>query len=248
MPKEPNVEFKVGLFVLAALIGFTVFVWSITDTSVFEKGKTFRVVFNFANGLKQSAPVRVAGVDEGIVKDITLFFDRKDSSIKARVLVWIDEATLIPEDSVVTINQLGLLGEKYIEIIPGINKEHFFEEGQTIVGKDPVSQEEISERIIEVADRLEDSIAGFNRLLNDEGNVESVGATLKNLSLVTGSLQGLLLDIREGKGTIGKLMYDDRIYDNLEGMTSDLKENPWKLLYRAKEVSPRKRISVENVQ
>ena len=74
MQKVSKLEFKVGLFVIVAFICLAAFVFSVTDSSVFAKGKTLKVVFSFANGLKKSAPVRIAGVDEGIVKDINLFF------------------------------------------------------------------------------------------------------------------------------------------------------------------------------
>ena len=85
MPKELNLEFKVGLFMLAAMIGLAVFIFSVSDSAVLKKEKIVRVVFGFANGLKKSAPVRIAGVDEGLVKDIRLFFDRTDSKTKVEV-------------------------------------------------------------------------------------------------------------------------------------------------------------------
>ena len=51
---------------------------------------------------------------------------------------------------------------------------------------------------------------------------------------MTGSLDVILYDMTEGKGTIGRLLYDERLYDDLQGLTADLKEHPWKLLYRPK--------------
>jgi hypothetical protein len=41
-------------------------------------------------------------------------------------------------------------------------------------------------------------------------------------------------DLKEGRGTLGKLLTDESIYNNLDDLTSDLKGNPWKLLYRPK--------------
>jgi len=234
MPKESNLEFKVGLFMLLAMIGLALFIFLVSDTAVLKREKSLRVVFGFANGLKKSAPVRIAGVDEGLVKDIRLFFDRVDSKTKAEVELWIKESTKIPSDSVVTVNQLGMMGEKYIEITPGADTQNFFKAGQTIIGKDPIAQEAISERVMEVSNKLEDAIGGVNRLISDEKNIDSIGMTLENLSSITGSLDGIVYDMREGKGTIGRLLYDERLYDDLQGMTSDLKENPWKLLYRPK--------------
>ncbi len=234
MPRESNLEFKVGFFILIALIALVGFIFSVSDSSVLEKGKSIRVVFGFANGLKKSAPVRIAGVDEGIVEDIRLFFDGSDHKTKVEVWLWVKQGTKIPIDSVVIINQLGMMGEKYVEIFPGESTTDFFKAKQTVIGKDPIAQAAISERMMEVSDKLESTVEGINRLVTDEKNIESIGLTLENFSLLTGSLDTIVYDISEGKGTIGKLLYDERLYDDLEGLAADLKENPWKLLYRPK--------------
>lgn len=240
MPKESNLEFKVGLFMLFSLTALIIFIFSVSDSSVFEKGKPIRVVFGFANGLKKNAPVRIAGVDEGIVKNISLFFDRVDRSTKVEVGLWVKKETKIPVDSVIIVNQLGMMGEKYIEIFPGSDTQNFFEEGKIYVGKDPIAQAAISERMMEVSKKLESAVAGINRLVTDERNIESFSTMLENMSLLTGSLDDILYNVSEGRGTIGKFLYDDRFYEDLEGLAADLKENPWKLLYRPKQSRTRK--------
>ena len=235
MPKESNLELKVGVFMLVALIALSVFIFSVSDSNVLAKGKSLKVVFGFANGLKKNAPVRIAGVDEGIVKNIQLFFDRTDGKTKVEVELWIKQETKIPSDSVIAVNQLGMMGEKYIEIFPGDDTKNFYENNQVIIGKDPIAQEAISERVMQVSNKLENAIGGIDRLISDEKNVASIGSALENLSSVTSNLNGILADLREGKGTVGRLLYDEQLYDDLQGLTADLKEHPWKLLYRPKE-------------
>ena len=241
MPKESNLEFKVGLFMLISLAGLIMFIFFVSDSSVLDKGKSIKIVFGFANGLKKNAPVRIAGVDEGTVKSINLFFDRADRKTKVEVNLWIKKETRIPNDSTVTVNQLGMMGEKYIEIFPGTDTQNFFEEGQIYVGKDPIAQAAISERMMEVSKKLESAVSGINRLVSDERNIESFSIMLENLSLLTGSLDDILYNVSEGQGTIGKFLYDDRFYEDLEGLAADLKENPWKLLYRPKQSRTRKK-------
>lgn len=232
MPKESKLEFKVGMFVFAAVAVLTVFILSITDSTVFERGKQIKVIFNFTNGLKKNAPVRVAGVDQGVVKGINLFFDRGDSKTKVEVEIWVKKDTKIPMDSIFIINQLGLLGEKYIEVVPGVDTKQFLENGQMLVGKDPIPQELISERVMEVATKIDKTFSGVSRIINDTGNQDSVKEALTNLSSITGSVDAILVDMRSGKGTVGRFIYDDGLYDNLEGLSADLRANPWKLLYR----------------
>ena len=227
MPKESKLELKVGLFVLAALIGFTFIIWSISDSSVFEKGKTLKVIFGFANGLKKAAPVRIAGVDQGLVRAITLFFDREDGHTKALVELWVKKDALIPSDSSVMINQLGFLGEKYVEVIPGVDTKNYFQDGQTVVGKDPIAQEILSEKIMQVAGKMDGVAGGLSKIISDEKNQQAISNTLQNISDITFS-------VKESKGTIGRLFYDAHLYEDLEALTADLKANPWKLLYRPK--------------
>ncbi len=235
MSKESRLEFKVGLFVLAAMIGLAFFIFSVNDSSIFAKGKKLKFIFQFADGLKESAPVRIAGVDEGVVTDIHLFFDRQDRKTKAEVQVKIQKDTQIPSDSVVLINQLGLLGEKYIEIVPGVETKTFFENGQVIVGKDPISQNAISEKIMGAANKFDQTMSGLSKIMSDEKNIESVSQTLQGLGMISSNLARVSENIKEGKGTIGRLFYDERLYDDLQGLASELKANPWKLLYRPKD-------------
>jgi phospholipid/cholesterol/gamma-HCH transport system substrate-binding protein len=227
MPRESNLELKVGIFVVAGLVTLGAIVFSISDFSLFDKGRTITAVFGFANGLKKNAPVRLAGVESGLVKDLKIFYDRSDERTKVKVTMWLGQDVQIPADSTVIINQLGLMGEKYVEIIPGSEKENFLADDAAITGRDPVAMEELSSMFDGIARELEKSIAGFNEVVLNEKNRQSLAGTLEALSVITG-------DIRSGKGTIGQLLYDDGLYHNLEEMTADLKENPWKLLYRPK--------------
>ncbi len=228
MPRETSLELKVGGFVLLAFSILTVFIFSVSDFSSLEKGQALEVIFGFANGLKKSSPVRFAGVDCGLVKDINVFFDKKEGKTKVKIDLWLRHGTDIPTDSTVTINQLGLLGEKYIEIIPGVAPD-LLQNGSTMQGKDPIAIEKISEMISQLAIKIDQSVDGFNAVVNNEKNQKSLESTLEGISQI-------IANVREGKGTVGKLFYDANIYDDLQEFTSDLKANPWKLLYRPKQV------------
>lgn len=227
MPRESNLELKVGAFVVAGLVALGAVIFSVSDFSLFNKGRNITAVFGFAGGLKKNAPVRVAGVERGLVKDLQIFYDRSDERTKVKVRMWLGDDTRIPADSTIIINQLGLMGEKYVEIIPGQDKENFLSDAATIAGRDPVAMEELSSMFDGIARELEKSIAGFNEVVLNEKNRQSLAGTLESLHAITG-------DIRSGQGTLGQLLYDDGLYQNLEEMTADLKENPWKLLYRPK--------------
>ena len=220
-------EWKVGSFVLMAAIALSFFIISISDLSIFEKGHHLQVVFGFASGLREAAPVRLAGVEVGLVKKLQVFVDEADSrKTKVKVKVWIKDDTAIPADSKITINQLGILGEKYLEIIPGTSVDSL-KDDSVIVGKDPVPIEKITEHVDTMMAKLEITIDGVNNGILTDKNKKSLEDALAGFG-------ALGTDLKEGRGTLGKLITDESIYDNLDDLTSDLKGNPWKLLYRPK--------------
>ena len=227
MSRDNGLELKVGSFVLMAILALTFFILSISDLSFFEKGRHIQVVFGFASGLREAAPVRLAGVEVGLVKELQVFVDKNDGGkTKVRVNAWIKEGIAIPADSIVTINQLGILGEKYLEIIPGSSRDVIKEDG-VIVGHDPVSIEKVTERVDTLMAKLETTVDGVNHGILTDKNKKSLEDALEGFGTMG-------MNLKEGRGTLGKLLTDESIYNNLDDLTSDLKGNPWKLLYRPK--------------
>ncbi len=227
MTRESRLELKVGTFVLIGFIAMSFIVASISDFSFAQKGTSYGVVFNFANGLRDAAPVRLAGVEAGLVKELELFVDVNDGNrTKVRAKIWLQDGIAMPADSTLTINQLGLLGEKYIEIIPGVSSE-YVKPGSMLVGKDPLAMEKIMEQVGVIAQKVEVTIDGINNGLLTEQNKLAFANILDGLSSVS-------LNLKEGRGTVGKLLTDDAIFKNLDELTADLKGNPWKLLFRPK--------------
>jgi phospholipid/cholesterol/gamma-HCH transport system substrate-binding protein len=226
MPKELNLEMKVGTFVVIAFLALVAFVFSVSDFSVFQKGTTYTVIFKYANGLKKGAPVRLAGVDSGFVRSMKVSYDQNTNINRVSIVVWLMHGIVIPIDSQFLINQLGLLGEKYLEILPGTARE-FVNPGSFLAGEDPVPIESVMKRFSAIAFKLDDTLSGVNNGLLSEANKKSLSDTLANLSAITGSL-------KDGEGTVGSFLKNKSIYENLDEMTADLKSNPWKLFYRPK--------------
>ena len=253
MPKGLNLEMKVGMFVVIAVLALVAFVFSISDFSVFQQGTTYTVIFQYANGLKKGAPVRLAGVDEGFVQDLKVSYDRNTHQSRVSIDIWLEQGIVIPIDSTFLINQLGLLGEKYLEIMPGMAKE-FVKPGSFLAGEDPVPMETVMKKLSAIALKLDVTLTGINEGLLNDANKKSVTDTMANLAAITGALKdgegtlgNLLKDkglydnlvaisgaINNGEGTVGLLLKNKSIYQNLDELTADLKANPWKLFYRPK--------------
>lgn len=227
MGQDNGLELKVGAFVLLAVAALTFFVLSVSDTSMLQKGQHLEVVFGYASGLREAAPVRLAGVDVGLVKKLQVFLEQDHGrQTKVKITAWIKGDVAIPADSRVTINQLGILGEKYLEILPGTSAQTI-KDGGVIIGHDPVPIEKITEKVDDLISKLGTTVDNINSGILTATNEKSLEAGLEGFGV-------LGQDLKEGRGTLGKLLRDDSIYNNLDEMTLDLKGNPWKLLYRPK--------------
>ncbi len=201
-----KLELKVGIFVLLGLGILLVFILYIGDLKTWGSGYKINIVYEFINGVKVGAPVRFAGMDVGEVKNISLFFSPTEQKTKVNLVCLVKRAARIPSDSASWVNTLGLLGEKYIEIMPGKDYKNCLLPNQTLIGNNPIPMHV-------VVDLLED-----------------IGVNL-NESIVK---------IKQGEGTVGKLLYDDTIYKELEALVVDVRKHPWKLFYRTKEKPEKK--------
>jgi phospholipid/cholesterol/gamma-HCH transport system substrate-binding protein len=198
---KTKLELKVGIFVFIGLTILVIFVLSIGGFKTWSSGYRINLDFNFVNGVKLGAPVRFAGVDVGEVKDIGLQFIPAENRSIVHLNVWIRNIVRIPADSTVWVNTLGLLGEKYIEIIPGNDYANYLKDNQSLIGVDPLATHELFNRAENIMHNLDDAI----------------------------------IKIKNKEGTVGKLLYDDTVYNELQALVTDVRKNPWKLLIKTKE-------------
>src|SRR5688500_12361372 len=107
---------KVGIFMLVILAILGYFILKIEDVDI--RGKATReitVKFDDVAGLNRQAEVRVAGVPVGKVTEIKM--DPKDG--KALVTMKVAEEVPLHANAAARVANLGLLGEKYVELNPG---------------------------------------------------------------------------------------------------------------------------------
>lgn len=203
---KTKLELKVGIFVFIGLIILAVFILSLGGFKTWTSGYQVDFSFGFINGVKIGAPVRFAGMDVGEVKDIHFLFVPQEDKTKVIVDCWVKREVKIPIDSTIWVNTLGLLGEKYIEIIPGKDYNKTLGPKEELSGQDPVPMNEITELAKRIARNIDECI----------------------------------IKIKNKEGALGKFLYDDTIYDQLEALVIDLRYNPWKLLWKGQEKHPEK--------
>jgi len=203
MDSTKTFELKVGVFILIGVTILFVIVFSIGDINLSKSGYHIKVLFNFASGIGPSAPVRLAGVGIGQIQGIRIIYDEAEKKSKAELTAWIEQGIKIEKDAKATINTLGLLGEKYLEISPGTAGGPILESNGAMVGKDPVSMEKVTENLASLSESVKDIV---DKLRKGEGTI--------------------------GKLLVKDEVYNDvkAITGNFREFSEDIKKHPWKLL------------------
>ena len=236
MFRDEKLELKVGLFIGAGIFLMFLIVFSISDLWVLKGGYDFGVIFDYVNGITENAPVRLAGVHVGEVKNIDVYYDEEAGRTRVRLNVWVSDKIRIEEDAVARINTLGLLGEQYLEISPG-TESVFLANGSIITGKNPVN-------IGQQMEGMSELIQSFSKVMRKTASGEGTIGKLFMDNTLYDDLATIFGRLREGEGTIGRLLVEEKIYDDLEDFVSDIKAHPWKLLSKprkAKSASKEKR-------
>ena len=230
--KKSFAYIKLGSFFLIAFGLFFITLLSMRDVNIFKGSYVIIVKFDFSEGLRPSSPIRFCGVDVGEVKKVVI----KEEENKPKVYVYakIEKGVRIPKSSYFFINSLSLFGEKYLEINPPEETIAYINEGDIIEGISPIP--------------LFGLFATFNKTMKEveqfvrEGKITtSFENILLNIEDISLDIKGLVRDMKNKQGTIGRLLYDDSLYQTTEEFITDLKEHPWKLLHKPKETGKRKK-------
>jgi phospholipid/cholesterol/gamma-HCH transport system substrate-binding protein len=224
LAQQRSIEIKVGLFVLICL--------AIGAGLVIKFGKLERfsaetyditVVFPNVGGIVRDANVMYAGIPIGKVRKIQL---AEDGALKVRVTLAIYKGYMIRRDAKFVINQSGLLGDRYVDVIPVSATAEPIQPGEEIEGMSSVDLTEAIRGVVDVLHqaagtiaRIDDAVRRTDRAIKriDEivlstQNLTHVSATLahidettSNAVTLTASLQGVIDDSRQGiSNTLGQ--------------------------------------------
>ena len=162
---------KVGVFATLCLIVMAVLIWKIEDLNPFaNKGQRVDAVFKSVAGLDDKAAVRVAGVRVGRVDGLGL------EGTHARITLALDKPLNLTVGTTARIANLGMLGEKYVELIPGPPDAPPLPPNSVLAGTTPPGFDEAMEKINSIGasiQQLTGSMSGgdvggnINRLVTD---------------------------------------------------------------------------------
>ena len=157
---------------------------------------TFKVsgLFRDISGLQVGNNVRFAGINVGVIEDIKII---SDTTVKVDFNIDDKVKKFIKKDAKAIIGSDGLMGNKIITIIPGTKSKQQIENNDYLTTTMPVSIDDI--------------------LLN-------LKASTGNAANITEDLSAILANIRNGKGTIGKLFMDTVFAKNIDQTIVNVKQ------------------------
>ena len=137
------VEALLGAVVLVVAAGFLVFAYSSTEVGSVE-GYEVSAKFDRVDGLVVGSDVRLGGIKIGTIVDQTL----EPDTYLAVVRMSIDPDIRLPADSSAEIVSDGLLGGRYLSLVPGGAEEMLATGDEIRFTQSPVSLENLIGRLI----------------------------------------------------------------------------------------------------
>lgn len=189
-------KIRLGLFVAGGLTLFVLAIFIIgKQKNLFNP--VFKLTSTFYNisGLQIGNNVRFSGINVGTIDNIRII---NDSTVRINMLIKKDVWQFIKSDCRVSIGSEGLIGDKLLVISQGSSDAPLAKEGQNLESTEPIEADAI---------------------------IASLRITAGNAEIITHQLAEIMIKINRGKGTIGRLVQDSTIAENLNQTIVNLKKS-----------------------
>lgn len=228
----------VGAFVVFGLLLFAVGLFLIGNRRMLFD-RTFQAYAEFANisGLQNGAIVRVAGMDAGEVDEIRVP-GSPSGRFRVRMRLRDDLHPLIRVDSVASLQTDGLVGNKYVQVDAGTDQAPMVQSGGTMQSREPFdigvmldrmskTVDLVTNTIVDVKSGLEKALVSVTEtakvaqdLMTDVGkDVRSIMASTRK---ATADLNVIVAGLREGRGSVGRLLTDDAFFDSVKNTAAEV--------------------------
>lgn len=189
-------QLRVGLVILAALGILTLAVYKLGQAAnLFAKRYTLVAFLKEANGLREGGTVTLAGQLAGTVRRIEFLPVDADTTRNLKITVAVDQSVQdqIRTDSKAQIRTMGLLGDKIFDITPGTPRHLVLKSGDTIAVSPALDYEQV---------------------------LGQAAGAVNDVVELTHDMRELTSGIVRGEGTVGQLVKNRALYDELTGTLS----------------------------
>jgi phospholipid/cholesterol/gamma-HCH transport system substrate-binding protein len=192
----PAFKARLGIFIAVGLAIFVIIIFFIgKQQNLFNP--VFKVTTSFQNvsGLLVGNNVRYAGINVGIVDNIAII---NDSTVQVNMLIRRNVQQFIRADSQAGIGSDGIIGDRVLIITQGSFNAQIVQDGQHLLSKEPVETDDI--------------IASFQ-------------TTAASVEIITNELAEIMINVNRGEGTIGRMISDPVIAENIAQTIENFKKS-----------------------
>lgn len=219
--QSAGLALAIGSTVLIALIFLMLMllVWG-NSSSFLSKHYWVVVLMNNVGGLREGAPVKIGGVQIGKISTISL----QSGSNDLEIALSIEEARNIPSGSRAKISTAGLVGDAFLEIIPG-KSEDSLRHAASIAEADRIRAEpapdfsELMTQVDSLGSKLNELLVFVNDIMGEEQFRKNIKNIVANLDAVSYEANVML---QRGQRVVDNI---DRATINVVGLTENLKGN-----------------------
>lgn len=177
---------RLGLFVAGGLALFVLTIFIIgKQKNLFNPVFKLNTTFYNVSGLQVGNNIRFSGINVGTVDNIRII---NDSTVKVEMLIRKEVHQFIKSDCEVAIGSEGLIGDRLLIISQGSSEAPLAKEGQSLASGEPVE--------------MDDIVASFQ-------------VSAKHTEVVTQQLAEVMLKVNSGRGTLGRLIHDTIIAEDI---------------------------------
>lgn len=189
-------KIRLGLFIMGGLAIFVIAIFIIgKQEHLFDP--VFKISTNFHNvsGLEAGSNVRYSGINVGTVDKITII---NDTTVRVDMLIKRSVQQFIKDDCEAGIGSAGIIGDRILIITQGSEGAPLVKDGAYIESKEPVEADAI---------------------------MLSTQITADNAAIITDQLAEIMIKINSGNGTLGRLIQDTTIADNIDRTIVNLRRS-----------------------
>jgi phospholipid/cholesterol/gamma-HCH transport system substrate-binding protein len=230
-------QVTLGIFLVGGLLLFGLGLFWIGDRrQLFTESVELYTEFSNISGLARGAKVRVAGLDAGEVLEIQIP-PNPDSKFRVKFRAISEFKTILRTNSVASIQNDGLVGNKFLQVEAGNSTGMPITPGVTIPSREVIEISELIARVNETVKTANAAVVDIRSGVNDTvktildlsaQTAEVITDVSKQADKIatTGNaigddLHAMTSNIRKGQGTIGLLINDDKLYQQLRATADE---------------------------